>query len=74
MYGDLGISASLHRMWTAYSPGAVGQYEISADPSPLSLQSILACDGPSIENPTSTNHHHHHHHLCIVVFNHCAAS
>ena len=53
MKGALGMSSSLQRMWTAYSPGAVGQYEMSAEPSPLSLQSIFACDGPSIEKPAA---------------------
>ncbi len=58
MYGDLGMSSSLQRMCTAYSPGTVGQYVISAEPSPLSLQSILAWLGPSIEKPTKKGQVH----------------
>lgn len=50
------MSSSLQRMWTAYSPGAVGKYVTSAEPSPLSLQSILAWEGPSIENPVNNKH------------------
>ena len=49
--GDPGMSSSLHSTCTAYSPGAVGQYLTSAVWSPLSLQSILAWLGPSIEKP-----------------------
>ena len=46
MNGELGISSLSHRTCTAYSPGDVGMYDTSADPSPLSLQFILAWDGP----------------------------
>lgn len=45
------MSSSSQMTCTAYSPGSVGQYRTSQDPSPLSSHSILAWEGPSMEKP-----------------------
>ena len=40
------MSSLSQRMWTAYSPSAVGMYSTSADPSPLSYKrfySLISC-------------------------------
>lgn len=51
MKGESRISSSSQMTCTAYSPGSVGQYRTSQEPSPLSSHSILACEGPSMEKP-----------------------
>lgn len=51
MKGESRMSSSSQMTCTAYSPGSVGQYRTSQEPSPLSSHSILACEGPSMEKP-----------------------
>lgn len=51
MYGLSLMSSSSHMMWTAYSPGSLGQYLTSHDPSFWSSYSIFAWEGPSMANP-----------------------
>lgn len=51
MNGDPGMWESANLIVTSYSPGSVGTYSTEHDPSRLSLQVILASDGPSIANP-----------------------
>lgn len=51
MKGESRMSSSSQITCTAYSPGSVGQYRTSQEPSPLSSHSILACEGPSMEKP-----------------------
>lgn len=51
MKGESWMSSSSQMTCTAYSPGSVGQYLTSQEPSPLSSHSILACEGPSMEKP-----------------------
>lgn len=53
MKGESRMSSSSQITCTAYSPGSVGQYRTSQEPSPLSSHSILACEGPSMEKPGS---------------------
>ena len=54
MKGLSSMSSSSQVTCTAYSPGSVGQYSTSQEPSFWSLHSILACDGPSMANPEPT--------------------
>lgn len=54
MNGLSWMSSFLQSTCTAYSPGSVGQYRTSQEPSPLSSHSIFAGDGPSTEKPDWT--------------------
>lgn len=51
------MSSSSHMTWTAYSPGSLGQYFTSHDPSFWSSHSIFAWDGPSMAKPTKEHKH-----------------
>ena len=49
--GDPGMGCSANLMLMSYSPASVGMYSTVQDPSRLSLQVILASDGPSMASP-----------------------
>lgn len=83
MKGESRMSSSSQMTCTAYSPGSVGQYLTSQEPSPLSSHSILACEGPSMEKPgfevgktrgRERQHGHSHHSPSVALMSHSVSS